>query len=67
MVMNQEQSADNVIDSLGDIFGVSELTVKENSDSQAACSVVVAENALVFLAWEFDGLFTGKQVKTRSA
>jgi len=52
--MNQEASMDDLVNSLGDIYGVSELSIKENMNKKATCPVLVAENALVFFAWEFD-------------
>lgn len=54
MFMLQDSNVDEFISSLGNIYGVSELTVKDNQEKKAACPVVVAENALVFLAWEYE-------------
>ncbi len=58
--MNQQSDEQNI---LGSIFGVSELTFNENPAETAACSVVVAENALVFLAWDFGTNESEKKTK----
>jgi len=54
MFMNQETNADDFLSTLGNIYGIAELVVTENQESNAASNVLVAENALIFLAWEFN-------------
>lgn len=49
-----EASMEDFIQSLGTIYGVSELSISDKPSEKAKCPVLVAENALVFLAWEFD-------------
>lgn len=50
---NQAADAMNdFIASLGEIYGVSELTVRSSTKEKHKSPVLVAENALVFLAWE---------------
>lgn len=46
------QSQDDFIASLGNILGVSELKRNHADEKMVGSPVLVAENALVFLAWD---------------
>ncbi len=49
---NQAEAMNDFIATLGEIYGVSELTVRNSNTEKHNSPVLVAENALVFLAWE---------------
>lgn len=53
LVMQNGQSTTNedLINSLGTIYGVSEIK-KTTSEDLSCCPVLVAENALFFFAWD---------------
>lgn len=48
---NASANTDDFIASLGSIMGVSEIRARVN-DGLLGCPVLVAENALVFFAWD---------------
>lgn len=52
--MESDVTTDDFIDSLGTIFGVSEL--KTSSSASIGSPVLVAENAFVFFSWEVESM-----------
>lgn len=48
----EEQAMNELLNSLGKIHGVSELTIPDANLAKTNCPVLVADNALFFLAWE---------------
>lgn len=50
-MQNTANSAEDLISSLGTIYGVSEIK-KSTSEDLSCCPVLVAENALFFFAWD---------------
>ena len=50
-MQNGQASAEDLIESLGTIYGVSEIK-KTTSEDLSCCPVLVAENALFFFAWD---------------
>ena len=52
--MQNGQTAEDLINSLGTIYGVSEIK-KTTTEDLSCCPVLVAENALFFFAWDENG------------
>lgn len=50
-MQNATNSTEDLINSLGTIYGVSEIKHSSNDDL-SCCPVLVAENALFFFAWD---------------
>lgn len=50
-MQNGQTSPEDLINSLGTIYGVSEIK-KTTSEDLSCCPVLVAENALFFFAWD---------------
>lgn len=51
VMQNGQTSSEDLINSLGTIYGVSEIK-KTTSEDLSCCPVLVAENALFFFAWD---------------